>query len=154
MGLLVRTPAPASIPARLRKPMARASRVTLFQREIRERLSAPAIELLLDAAEVLSEGQAEPGDARATYYGSTMITIDLAKLADLVREPCDAASARRVSELLAADGRAAARVRKIAEREARRLAGRALGRIAISPSHRYAGSRVFVDVDVEGGVGP
>src|SRR5207245_9984806 len=106
--------------------MARASRVTLFEREIKERLSHAAIEILIDGADVLSEGQ----HAAARYYGSTMITIDLARHAALVREPCDAASARRVAELFGKDARACARVRKIAEREARRLWARPLARRA------------------------
>jgi hypothetical protein len=37
--------------------MAKASRVTLFEREVKVRLSQAALEILLEAAEVLSEGE-------------------------------------------------------------------------------------------------
>src|SRR5205085_9326669 len=126
--------------------MARASRVTLFEREIKERLSHAAIEILIDGADVLSEGQHNG----PRFYGSTMITIDLARHAELVREPCDAASARRVAELFVRDLRACARVRTIAEREARRLARGPLARVAVELKLRWHDARVFVDADVEG----
>lgn len=129
--------------------MARASRVTLFEREIRERLSRAALEILFDGAELLSEGQVQ--DRR--YFGSTMITIDLARHADFLREPCDAVTARNTAALLEKDARAIGRIRRIAEGEARRLASSALLRIAIELAFRWQGTRVCVDVDVEGALG-
>jgi len=131
------------------KPMARVRRVTLFEREIRERLSHAALEILIERADVLSEGQREGG---ARFYGSTMITIDLSRHADLLREPCDAASARRVADLFRQDARACARVRRIAEREALRLAGGPLSHIAVELKLRWQGARVFVDADVEASI--
>jgi hypothetical protein len=133
--------------------MARASRVTLFEREIRERLSRVAVEILLGAADVLSEGGPKPADTsggRPRYYGSTMITIDLDKHAGVVREPCDAASARLLCELLTTDAHACARIRAIAEREAGRLAGAPLARVHAELAFRWQSTRVFVDADVEG----
>ena len=50
-----------------RKPMSPARRVSLFEREIRVRLSAPALEILFEIAETLSEGQV----AGRSYFGST-----------------------------------------------------------------------------------
>jgi len=129
--------------------MARAERVTLIEREIKERLSRAALEILFDAAEVLSEGQVE--DRR--YYGSTMITIDLSRHADLLREPCDALTARRTAALLEKDARAIGRVRQIADREARRLARVSLARVATELSVRFQQTRVCIDVDVEGALG-
>ena len=126
--------------------MARAARVTLFEREIRERLSRVALEILLDGAEVLSEGQVQ----ERRYFGSTMITIDLARHADLLREPCDAVTARHTASLLEKDARAVGRIRRIADREARRLAGAQMARIATELAFRWQGTRVCVDVDVEG----
>src|SRR5690242_5731857 len=125
---VARPPSPAlGLPRR--KPMARADRTSLFEREVRERLSSPAIELLLGRARVLSEG----GPAKALprpdgtrgpdpFFGSTMLTIDLADLADAVREPLDESTAARVAALLTADARAGKRIRAIAEREACRVA--------------------------------
>jgi hypothetical protein len=133
-----------------RKPMARAARVTLFEREIRERLSVAAVDILLARARILSEGRraASPTAARA-YFGSTMITIDVAALADLVREPCDARAAGRVCALIRDDPRTLRRVQKIAEREAARLAE---GPVQVRPSDvrvRYQETLIYLDVDVE-----
>jgi hypothetical protein len=133
-----------------KKPMARATRVSLFEREIRERLSLAAIEILLERAQILSEGQrsAAPTAARA-YFGSTMVTIDVARLGDLVREPCDARSAARVAELVRGDARLARRVEQIAAREAQRLAD---GPVRVKASEvrvRSQGTLVYLDVDVE-----
>ncbi|HEX4459216.1 MAG TPA: hypothetical protein VIA18_14660, partial [Polyangia bacterium] len=73
-----------------KKPMARAARVTLFEREVRERLSVAAIDLVLERARILSEGKrAASPTAAQRYFGSTMVTIDVAELAELVRDPCD-----------------------------------------------------------------
>jgi len=145
--------------------MARASRVTLFEREVRERLSEAAIELLLGQARVLSEGECArfagaiapgPGGAtvgkRTAFFGSTMLTVDLAAIAPAVREPCDPESARKVAALLAADARVARRARAIAEREAARIAG---GRVRPSSSEmrvRAQGTTLYLDVDLEGDV--
>lgn len=129
-----------------RKPMATARRVSLFEREIRVKLSSAALDLLFDAAEVLSEGQ-RLGDG---WFGSTMITIDLARVADAVREECDAANARRVAELLADDARVVARARALATAEAAEKAGAPLRHVTVELKTRYAGSRVQIDVDVEG----
>ena len=148
-------PAPGSA---ARRPMARASRVTLFEREIRERLSQPAIELLLRHASVLSEGECTdvPRDAAAPgpgpFFGSTMLTIDLDAIQDAVREPCDASSARRVALLVCGDERFERRMRAIAEREASRLAGRPIASAAAEVRVRAHGTRLFVDVDLEGEV--
>src|SRR5262249_41953373 len=92
-------------PAR-RKPCAPARRVSLFEREIRVHLGTAAIELLFSQAEVLSEGQRQG----ARYFGSTMITLDLGRAQTALREPCDAADARRVAQLLEKDARVQARV--------------------------------------------
>jgi hypothetical protein len=133
-----------------RKPMARALRVTLFEREVRERLSGAAVEILLDGAQVLSEGRRSTSPtAGPVFFGSTMLTLDLALAAELVREPCDAAAAARVAAYLAHDARALARMRQIAAREAERLAGGPLRVRAADVRVRAEGTRVFVDVDVE-----
>jgi hypothetical protein len=129
-----------------RKPMARAVRVALFEREVRERLSGAAIEILLGRARVLSEGRRA---ADGPFFGSTMLTIDLLFLGDLVREPCDEAAARRVAAMLGDDARALRKVRQIAAREAERLAGAPLGSPAVDVRVRAEGTTLFVDVDVE-----
>jgi hypothetical protein len=143
-------PAEEPVAAFEKKPMARAARVTLFEREIKERLSVAAVEILLERARILSEGQrsASPTAARA-YFGSTMITVDVAAIADVVREPCDARAAARVCELIRDDARVTRRVQKIAEKEAQRLADGPVRVRAGDVRVRAQGTFVYLDVDVE-----
>jgi hypothetical protein len=132
-----------------KKPMARAVRVTLFEREVRERLSVAAIEILLERARVLSEGKrAGSATAARAYYGSTMITVDVAALTDVVRDPCDARAAVRIADLMREDARLLRRVQNLAEREAHRLAGPITVRTG-DVRIRAQGTLVYLDVDVE-----
>lgn len=125
--------------------MALARRVSLFQREIRICLSPAAIELLLSAASVLSEGQVQD----MAYFGSTMITIDLARMAPMVSDPCDERAARRLTELVGADQRLLDRAREIALAEAARLAAGRLAETQIDLHTRYTGVNLHLDLDIE-----
>ena len=143
-------PIEAVAPLPSRKPMARAARVTLFEREVREKLSVAAIEILVERARILSEGKRSAAPtAKARYFGSTMITVDVAALGELVREACDARAAARVAELIRDDGRVHKRVQKIAAREAERLAGGPVRVRAGEVRVRAQGTFVYLDVDVE-----
>ncbi len=128
-----------------RKPMAGARRVSLFEREIRIKLSGPAIEILFDLAAVISEGQLEQGG----YFGSTMITIDLSRATGVVRDSCDARTARRVADLLTSDSRVRARAKRVAVAEAEARAGCKLRSPQVDMSVRSTGSQVHIDIDVE-----
>ncbi len=130
----------------LRKPMVAARKVALFDREIRVTLSLSAIEILFETADILSEGERR-GDG---YFGSTMITLDLGRVAPLVREDCDIASARRFAELAMADKRVRERARKLATADATERAGVPLGRLECDVRARAVGTRVHLDVDVDG----
>jgi hypothetical protein len=135
----------------VKKPLARAQRVTLFEREIRERLSTAAIEILLERARVLSEGQrAQAATAQRAYFGSTMLTIDLASLGDLVRDPLDPRTAQRVAEQIRSDARITRRVQKIAARAAERLADGPVRARAAEVRVRAQATQIFLDIDVEG----
>ncbi len=131
-----------------RKPMAVARRVSLFEREIRVHVATAAIEVLFAVAEVLSEGQRDG----ARYFGSTMIRFDLERARAAVRDDCDAASARRVAELAAHDARVHARARALAAAAAAERVGVPLARLDSELRVRAAGSRVHIDLDVEGTV--
>src|SRR5882672_5573252 len=113
--------APQAVAAR--KPMVRAIKIALFQREIRERLSVAALDLLFDRVEVISEGQRAVRGGRDSYFGSTMLTVDLPALASLLSDACDAGTARRLAELLDVDAGVARRIQALSEREAARVAG-------------------------------
>jgi hypothetical protein len=132
------------------RPMARVERIALFEREVRERPSRAALELVFRRAEVMSEGQRANRDGRPVYFGSTMLTLDLETLAPSLRESCDAGTARRLAGLLAGDPSITARVKAIATREATRLSGGRLRTIATEMKVSARGARVFIDVDVEG----
>ena len=139
--------APGTLPAR--RPMARATRITLFEREVRERLSRAALDVVFARAESLSEGQRSQRGGREAYFGSTMLTIELATFADVFRDACDAGTAHRLSTLLESDATVPRRIRELALREAARIAGARLKDIRTQVAVRAQGTKVFVDVDVE-----
>jgi hypothetical protein len=79
-----------------------------------------------------------------------MLTMDLEALAPVLREPCDAGTARQLATLLARDAAVATRVKALAAREAARIAGGRLRTINTEMKVSARGARVFIDVDVEG----
>ena len=133
-------------------PMAKTIRVTLFEREVRERLSGAAIEILLAGAQVLSEGEtgpAGPGRSGTMFFGSTMLTLDLAQAAERVRELCDGATARRIATMMSSDSRVTQQLRVLVEREARRLLGRTPADLATEVRFRTQGATLYIDIDFE-----
>jgi hypothetical protein len=130
--------------------MARATRIALFEREVRERLSRAALDLIFARAELISEGQRSERGGRDSYFGSTMLTIDLPALAAVVRDSCDAGTARRLAALLEADAGVIRRVEELAAEEAARVGGAKPRQVGTHITIRAQGARVFIDVDVEG----
>lgn len=120
-------------------------RVSLFEREIRVRLGQAAIELFFASASVLSEGRIAEGG----YFGSTMLTIDLARLSNHLSEACDLATARNTERLLARDPRVHDRARAIAVTEASRLAHCELLAPWVDIKVRRAARHFYIDIDVE-----
>jgi hypothetical protein len=143
---------PSGLPAR--RPMARATRITLFEREVRERLSRAALDVVFARADLLSEGQRSVRGGREAYFGSTMLTIDLATFADVFRDACDAGTAHRLATLLESDSTTPRRIKEIALREAARIAAGRLKDVRTQVTIRAQGAKVFVDVDVEAGFLP
>ena len=141
--------APAPDAAVARRPMARATRIALFEREVRERISRAALELVLGRAEVISEGQRGVRNGRDAYFGSTMLTIDLPALDLLLRDACDAGTARQLAELLEADATAGKRIEELAEAEAARVAGAEPKSVSTHVTIRSQAAKVFIDIDVE-----
>jgi hypothetical protein len=131
------------------RPLARVRRIALFEREVRERLSGTALDLILGQAAVISEGQRSTRAGMPAYFGSTMLTIDLPSMASLLREPCDAGCAARLATEMQTDPAAVERLKAIAAREAERVSGMRPKAISTEVKVRSQGSRVFVDVDVE-----
>jgi len=129
--------------------MAKAAQVGLFFREVRERLSESAVEILLSEAQILSEGQRASGARPDDLYGTVMLTVDLARVQEKLRDPCDAATASRVAALMATDPRVRRRVEQIARAEARRLAGARLSAVDVDLTVRARGTKVFIDADLQ-----
>jgi len=143
-------PEPAGgVVAGVRRPMARATRIALFEREVRERLSRTALELVLSRDEVISEGQRSTRNGRDAYFGSTMLTIDLPSLELLLRDACDAGTARRLADLLQSDAQAVASVEALAAREAARVCNARPAAVRTHVAIRAQAARVFIDIDVE-----
>lgn len=128
-----------------RRPLASVRQVSLFCREVRERLSAAAIEILFGRVDVLSEGKFESGE----FFATVMLTFDLASAVEL-RDSADTATARQLAEQMASDPRVRQRALEIAGREAARLAQRRLRGAQTDVRIRAAGSRVHVDIDLQG----
>jgi hypothetical protein len=128
-----------------RKPMATTRRVSLFEREVAVRLAPVAVELLHGAARMLTEGELA-GDG---YAGSTMLTIDLAHTRDRISDPLDASTAQRVAILYAADERCREHARRIAVKEARRIAGCELSAPHIDVESRARGHELHLSLNVE-----
>jgi cation transport ATPase len=135
-----------------RKPMARASRLTLFEREVRERLSRAAMDVVFARAESISEGQCQSRGGREAYFGSTMLTIDLPALGDVLRDAADAGTPQRLVPLMELDPEVGVRIREIAAREATRIAVARLKDLKTHVSIRAQEQRIFIDVDVEANV--
>lgn len=142
----------SSQPVMDKRPMASVRRVNLFRREIRERLSQPALEILLARARAISEGKLtkkKKGKKNGRYYGSTMLTLELQEAREHIRDPLDAASALKLQELLREDKRFKNRLREIAQGEAERIAGCSLERVDMELRLDAEGDRILVDLDVE-----
>src|SRR4051812_49516725 len=133
------------------RPMARATRIALFEREVRERLSRAALELVLGRAEVISEGQRGVRGGRDAYFGSTMLTIDLPSLDLLLRDACDAGTARRLAELLEGDATAGERIEALAGSEAARVAGAPPQSVSPPGAIPAPGGQGCIDIGVEAG---
>lgn len=163
-----KTPVPAAAPAAPRRatPLdvaaerglvrprwARVHRIRLIRREVKESLSAGALDLLLEHAELVVEGSGEIGspaaEGHARVYATVMLTIDLSRCAEGFREPADAATAERVAELMRETTAVRTRLLALARPRLAELAGLAEDALEISlePQVRAEGVRVLVDGD-------
>jgi hypothetical protein len=125
--------------------MAMARRVSLFEREVTVRLAPVALELLHGAARLLTEGELT-GDG---YAGSTMLTIDLARTADRISDAPDPSTAQRAAALYAEDEHCRDHARRIAVKEARRIAGCDLVAHTVDLESRARGRELHLSLNVE-----
>lgn len=96
-------PVGRSAPCGLAAPRwAKVDRIRLIHREVRERLSPGAIDLLFSHGELVVEGSEAVAALSGTdrVYATVMLTIELARCAEQIREPIDTATAERLGELM------------------------------------------------------
>lgn len=135
--------------------MASARKIGLFGREIREWISPPALEILLGAAERISEGSFEgPPGPRQAYLASLQLQIPLSACAEYLSGPLDAASARRVTELLRTDAKSQEILVEVARKEAERGAGCPLFDLQVEIDVSHRGETIVLGMDVEARVQP
>lgn len=125
--------------------MAMARRVSLFEREVSVKIAPAAVDLLHGCARVLSEGECVGN----RFAGSTMLTIDLAKTAERISDPPDATTAQKIAFLYAADEHCRERAKRVAVREANKLAGEKLANHNVDVESRARGSELHLAFNVE-----
>src|SRR5512140_1600322 len=102
------------------RPLAQARKIPLIEREVHEYLSQAALDAIFARCEVLSEGEAGKAQGPGQFVGSTMLTFDVTVLGELMREPADEGTARRLAALLSQEKSLTARIESIVQREVAR----------------------------------
>ena len=125
--------------------MVMTRRVSLFAREVTVKLAPVAVDLIHDAARMLTEGELTGNH----YAGSTMMTIDLSRAIDRISDSPDATTAQRVAFLYAADERCRDHARRIAVSEARKKAGCDLTFPTVDVESRAKGPTLHLSINVE-----
>ena len=140
------------IPSRL-KPLARAhSGTALISRPSLPLLSRAFEEELFRSAEILSEGGCRDATRSSgeSYFGSSMISIDLERLTPWFRGGLDAATLERLARAVDGSVRVRLRAMRLARAEAvRRVPNRLLGTAHVETRIRLSGQRLHIDVDLE-----
>jgi hypothetical protein len=133
----------------MRKPIkgpARATRHRAARSIARETLGRELEEEIFRRLKTMSEGAVREG----IYFGSVMMTCDLAELVPTLRERADEGLYGRIARLVEASVRARFRIVRLAREEvARRMMGFTLGTAALETRVALSGTRLHVDVDVE-----
>lgn len=135
--------------------MAAAHRIGLFRQEIREWIAPPALEILIGSAERISEGAFDgpPGPQQA-YLATIQLVVPLSLCDRYLSGPLDAASARRVTELVRTDPLAQEILGEVAQREAERGAGCSLHEVQVEIEASHHGDTLVLAMDVEARVQP
>lgn len=102
------------------------------------------IRLLIESADVMSEGQAQIEASGPVYYGTTSVLLTVASRGGSLPD----ADVENLSTLLANDPHLRLRVLRIAVREARARAQGELGRVSAEMDVRSSSAGVLVTVDV------
>lgn len=143
--------------ALLKPSWPRVRRIPLIRREVRESLSDSALEILFCSAELIVEGDLDRGRPHPSKrgfesgraYATVMLTLDLTRCAELLRDRADEATATRVAELMRGSAGIRERVTELARPRLAELfdADPRTLRIELLPVIRVAGSRILIDGD-------
>jgi hypothetical protein len=130
------------------KGLARALRIQAMRKRGTETLSRQAEEALFRVAEVLSEGSLR--ESEGAWFGSTMITFDLDRLAAVWRCPLDDDERARLRDAVEGSVRVRIRAMRLAcEEVARRLPDRPLGTAQVETRVHLRRGKLHLDVDLE-----
>jgi hypothetical protein len=131
------------------KPLARATRLAALSGRGPELALGRGLEAeLFRSAEVLSEGgtRGESG----SYFGSTMISVELERLRGWLRGELDARTWRRLLHVIDGSVRVRLRAMRLARAEAeRRVPNRTLGTAHVETKIRMTERQLHIDVDLE-----
>jgi hypothetical protein len=131
------------------RPMARVRKIPLIEREIHEHLSQAALDAIFANTHVISEGETVKGGGKIQFLGSTMLTIDVEAFGDVLREPADEGTARRLAALLAKEPSLTNRIEWVVRQEVERITAAATQSVRGETRIRAQGTRVYLDIDVE-----
>ncbi len=133
------------------KPLAKALTAPALLRRNGTVLARGLEEDLFRTADMLSEGGCRPVDGGAeSYFGSTMISVDLGPVRQQWRGEFDARARRRLVDAVGGSARVRLRATRLALREvARRLPDRALGTARVEIQVSLASDQLRIDVDLE-----
>lgn len=133
------------------KPLVRASRAPALVRHTSVCITRALEEELFRCAEVLSEGSRRAvGGQRDSYFGSTMISVDLERLRPLFRGGLDERTRQLLADAVDGSVRVRLRAMRLARAEAaRRVQDRTLGTAFVETRVRLTQRQLHIDVDLE-----
>jgi hypothetical protein len=133
------------------KPLVRASSSRPLTKRTGYAITRSLEEELFRVADVLSEGSCRSGrNGTASYFGSTMISIDLTKVDQRQLGPLDSRSYEQLAQTVEGSVRVRLRALRIAYREVvQRVADRPFGTAQVETKVRLCGTQLHLDVDLE-----
>lgn len=134
------------------KPLAKTQGAALLVRRETVQVTRALEEAIFRHADVLSEGSIRvagpPG--HSTYFGSTMISLELARLGSRARGPDQAALHEAIASAIDGSVRVRLRAMRLARAEAaRRVHRRTMGTALCEIRVRVSGAYLHIDVDLE-----
>ena len=134
------------------KPLARATRAPAVMQRGHVVLSRALEEEIFRSAEILSEGscRSESAVSHDSYFGSTMISVELDRLKRQWRGDFDPMARRQLAEAVDGSVRVRLRAMRMACAEAtRRVRDRELGTAQCEIRVRLTDTQLHIDVDLE-----